>query len=41
MLTIESLLAQCLFQLPLLDELRTFCYAHKIEDIPEFLVARA
>jgi len=27
--------------LPLLDELRTFCYTCKIEDIPESLVARA
>lgn len=25
--------------LPLLDELRSFCYIHKIENIPSFLAA--
>jgi site-specific DNA recombinase len=33
--------AACPILLPLLDELRTFCYTHEIEDIPEFLLARA
>ena len=28
-----------LFDLPLLDELRTYCYEHRIEEIPAFLVA--
>jgi len=37
----EGVPSACPTLLPLLDELRTFCYAHKIEDIPEFLVARA
>jgi hypothetical protein len=26
-----------LFDLPLLDELRTYCYEHKIEEIPALL----
>ena len=27
-----------LFDLPLLDELRTYCYEHKIEEIPAFFI---
>jgi hypothetical protein len=29
--------AACMILLPLLDELRTYCYEHKIEGIPAFL----
>ncbi len=28
-----------LFDLPLLDELRTYCYEHKIEEMPAFFIA--
>jgi hypothetical protein len=28
-----------LFHLPLLDELRTYCYEHRIEEIPAILIA--
>jgi hypothetical protein len=30
-------LRSTLFHLPLLDELRTFCYEHKVEEMPAFL----
>jgi hypothetical protein len=30
--------AACPVLLPLMDELRTFCYEHKIEEIPALLV---
>jgi hypothetical protein len=29
--------ACCLLHLPLLDELRTYCYEHQIEEIPALL----
>jgi hypothetical protein len=32
-----SVEAACPILLPLLDELRTFCYEHKIEEIPSVL----
>jgi hypothetical protein len=32
-----SLEAACPTLLPLLDELRTFCYEHKIEEVPALL----
>jgi len=31
--------AACMILLPLLDELRTYCYEHTIEEIPAFLTA--
>ena len=35
----EDLSTACPIVLPLLDQFRTYCYTHKIENIPNFLVA--
>jgi hypothetical protein len=32
-------LRSTLFDLPLLDEIRTYCFEHKIEEIPAFITA--
>jgi len=36
--TAEDLSTACPIALPLLDQFRTYCYTHKIENIPSFLL---